>query len=76
MPSIVGLTPGQANQTMDGLGMTGARTFTCVGGGGDPTQGIVASQSPGAGALIWNYTGVQAQVNCGAAPPPEDQALD
>lgn len=76
MPSIVGLTPGQANQTMDGLGMTGSRTFTCVGGGGDPSQGIVASQTPGAGALIWNYTGVQAQVNCGAAPPPEDQALD
>jgi membrane peptidoglycan carboxypeptidase len=80
MPSVVGLSVAAANQAMDGVNMTGARVFSCVAGspGTDPNQGTVAAQSPGGGSKVWNYTGVQIQVTCGAAPDPSDDdiALD
>jgi beta-lactam-binding protein with PASTA domain len=80
MPSVVGLSVAAANQAMDGVNMTGARVFSCVAGspGTDPNQGTVAAQSPGPGSKVWNYTGVQIQVTCGAAPDPSDDdiALD
>ena len=42
----------------------------------DPGVGTIASQSVGAGAQVWNYTGVQIQVSCGVvAPSPEDDVF-
>jgi beta-lactam-binding protein with PASTA domain len=75
MPNLVGLSVAAANATMDGLNMTGARQYSCGPGSvsSDPGVGTIASQSVGAGAQVWNYTGVQIQVSCGvAAPAPED----
>lgn len=74
MPNLAGLSVGAANQAMDAVNMTGARVFSCVPGspGSDPNQGVVAAHSPGSGAQVWNYTGVQIQVNCGAEPAPTD----
>jgi beta-lactam-binding protein with PASTA domain len=78
MPGLVGLSVAGANQAMDSVNMTGARVFSCVAGspGTDPNQGTVAAQSPGPGSKVWNYTGVQIQVSCGAAAPDDDVALD
>jgi beta-lactam-binding protein with PASTA domain len=77
MPSLVGLSVDQANATMDSLGMTGARQYSCGPGSvaSDPGVGTVAAQSVGAGAQVWNYTGVQIQVSCGVVPAPENDVL-
>ena len=78
MPNLVGLSVAQATSTMDGLNMTGARQYSCGPGSvsADPGVGTIASQSVGAGAQVWNYTGVQIQVSCGVvAPAPEDDVL-
>ncbi len=77
MPNLVGLSVAQANTTMDSLNMTGARQYTCGPGSvaSDPGVGTVAAQSVGAGAQVWNYTGVQIQVSCGVVPAPEDDVL-
>lgn len=77
MPNLVGLSVAQANSTMDSLNMTGARQYSCGPGSvaSDPNVGTVASQSVGAGAQVWNYTGVQIQVSCGVVPAPEDDVL-
>jgi beta-lactam-binding protein with PASTA domain len=78
MPNLVGLSVAQANGAMDSLGMSGARAFSCGPGssGSDPSSGVVASQSMGAGTLVWNYVAVNFQVSCGAEAPPEDEFLD
>ena len=77
MPNLVGLSVAQANTTMDSLNMTGARQYSCGPGSisSDPSVGTVASQSVGAGAQVWNYTGVQIQVSCGVVPAPEEDVL-
>jgi membrane peptidoglycan carboxypeptidase len=77
MPNLVGLSVAQANTTMDSLNMTGARQYTCGPGSvaSDPGVGTVAAQSVGAGAQVWNYTGVQIQVSCGVVPAPENDVL-
>jgi len=79
MPNLAGQSVAQANATLDGLGMSGARVFSCAPGssGSDPNDGVVNGQSIGPGALIWNYVGLQISVNCGAAAPatPEEQSL-
>lgn len=74
MPNLVGLSVAAANESMNAINMTGARAFSCVAGspGSDPNQGTVASHSPGGGAQIWNYTGLQIQVSCGTTPAPSD----
>ncbi len=76
MPSLVGLSVDQANATMDSLGMTGARQYSCGPGsvGSDPNVGTVAAQNVGPGA-IWNYTGLQIQVSCGIIPAPGDDVF-
>ncbi|MGA1564379.1 MAG: PASTA domain-containing protein, partial [Pontimonas sp.] len=77
MPSLVGLSVDQANATMDSLGMTGARQYSCGPGsvGSDPNVGTVAAQNVGPGAQIWNYTGLQIQVSCGVLPAPGDDVF-
>ena len=77
MPNLVGLSVAQANSTMDSLNMTGARQYSCGPGSTstDTTLGTVATQSVGAGAQVWNYTGVQIQVTCGVVPAPEEDVL-
>ena len=77
MPNLVGLSVAQANATMDSLNMTGARQYSCGPGSvsSDPSVGTVATQSVGAGAQVWNYTGLQIQVSCGVVPAPEDDIL-
>ena len=77
MPNLVGLSVAQANSTMDSLGMTGARQYTCGAGsvGSDPGVGTVSSQSMGAGTQVWNYVAVQMQVSCGVLPAPEEDLL-
>jgi len=79
IPNVVGLSVLQANATLNSLGMTGARSFSCGEGsvGSDPGDGTVISQSLGAGIQAWDYTGLQLQVACGVAPasneaPAED----
>ena len=77
MPNLVGLSVAAATESMNGLNMTGARQYSCGPGsvGSDPGVGTIASQSVGAGAQVWNYTGVQIEVTCGVAPAPEDDVL-
>ena len=77
MPNLVGLSVAAATESMNGLNMTGARQYSCGPGsvGSDPGVGTIASQSVGAGAQVWNYTGVQIEVTCGVTPAPEDDVL-
>jgi membrane peptidoglycan carboxypeptidase len=77
MPNLVGLSVAAATESMNGLNMTGARQYSCGPGSvsSDPGVGTIASQSVGAGAQVWNYTGVQIVVTCGVAPAPEDDVL-
>ena len=74
MPNLVGLSSADATSTMDSLGMTGARQFTCGPGsvGSDPGAGTVSTQSMGAGSQVWNYVAVQLQVTCGVGPSSEN----
>jgi membrane peptidoglycan carboxypeptidase len=77
MPNLIGLSVAQANATMNSLNMTGGRQFSCGPGSinSDSSTGTVASQTPGAGGQIWNYSGLQIQVACGVNPAPEEDVL-
>ena len=77
MPNVVGLSVAAANATLDSLGMTGPRAYTCGGGstGTDPGRGTVASQSMGPGTQLWGYVAIQFQVTCGVEPAPAEEPV-
>jgi beta-lactam-binding protein with PASTA domain len=74
VPNLVGLSVAAANATLDAQAMTGARILSCGEGSvnADPGSGTVISHSPGAGAQVWDYVGLQIQVACGVDPVASD----
>ena len=78
MPNLVGLSVGQANQTLDSLSMNGQRAYTCGAGSvsADPNDGTVIAQSMGAGTQVWDYVAIQMQVACGVGGGSDEQVFD
>ena len=74
VPNLVGLSVASANATLDAQAMTGARILSCGEGSvnADPGSGTVISHSPGVGAQVWDYVGLQIQVACGVDPVASD----
>jgi beta-lactam-binding protein with PASTA domain len=79
MPDIVGLSRLQADATLNLLGMTGFRDYSCGPGSisDDSGDGIVTSQSRDAGSQVGTFMAIQIKVACGVAPATgEETVLD